>query len=74
MQCANYTQNMQSHMLACCCCCRFEFNKAPNPSYKPGKFQLAIEGGISAYKAPRPALVAVSSAGVIRHWSFSQPS
>jgi hypothetical protein len=42
---------------------RFEFNKAPNPSYKPGKFQLAIEGGIAAYKAPRPAVVAISSAG-----------
>ncbi|WIA12335.1 hypothetical protein OEZ85_012388 [Tetradesmus obliquus] len=47
---------------------RFEFNKAPNPSYRPGKFQLAIDGsGISAYKAPRPAVVAISSAGVERN-------
>eukprot|EP00878_Enallax_costatus_P001050 GHUV01001185.1.p1 GENE.GHUV01001185.1~~GHUV01001185.1.p1 ORF type:complete len:643 (+),score=165.16 GHUV01001185.1:143-2071(+) len=46
---------------------RFEFNKMPNPSYKPGPFQLQIAGGISAYKAPRPAIVAISSAGVERN-------
>eukprot|EP00879_Flechtneria_rotunda_P002013 GHRR01002190.1.p1 GENE.GHRR01002190.1~~GHRR01002190.1.p1 ORF type:complete len:439 (+),score=154.06 GHRR01002190.1:1582-2898(+) len=46
---------------------RFEFNKLPNPSYKPGPFQLFIEGGIQAYKAPRPAVVSISSAGVERN-------
>jgi hypothetical protein len=42
---------------------RFEFNKMPNPSYKPGPFTLQIDGGISAFKAPRPAVVAITSAG-----------
>eukprot|EP00775_Hariotina_reticulata_P006495 gene6495-6723_t len=46
---------------------RFEFNKMPNPAYKPGAYTLEIDGGISAYKAPRPAVVAVSSAGVERN-------
>lgn len=46
---------------------RFEFNKMPNPSYKPGPFTLQIAGGISAFKSPRPAVVAVSSAGVERN-------
>lgn len=39
---------------------RFEFNKAPNPMYKPGPFTLEIEGGIRAYTAPRPQVVLVS--------------
>lgn len=39
----------------------------PNPSYKPGPFQLQIEGGIAAYTAPRPAVIAISSAGVERN-------
>jgi hypothetical protein len=42
---------------------RFEFNKMPNPAYKPGSYTLQIDGGISAYKAARPAIVAISSAG-----------
>ncbi|KAG2502015.1 hypothetical protein HYH03_000510 [Edaphochlamys debaryana] len=46
---------------------RFEFNKAPNPDYKPGAFELQIQGGINAYTAPRPQLVMVSSAGVERN-------
>ncbi|KAF8071307.1 IP5P13 [Scenedesmus sp. PABB004] len=46
---------------------RFEFNKAPNPAYRPGPFTLCIAGGISAYAAPRPAVVAISSAGVERN-------
>lgn len=33
---------------------RFEFNGFPNPNYKPGNFTLDIQGGISAYKEPRP--------------------
>uniref|UniRef100_A0A7S0RVS8 NAD(P)-binding domain-containing protein n=1 Tax=Chlamydomonas leiostraca TaxID=1034604 RepID=A0A7S0RVS8_9CHLO len=46
---------------------RFEFNKMPNPAYKPGPFELLIDGGIRAYKAPRAQLVQVSSAGVERN-------
>lgn len=30
---------------------------------RPGPFTLALEGGICAYTAPRPAVVAISSAG-----------
>lgn len=40
---------------------RFEFNGFPNPRYRPGKFELAIEGGIRAFKDPRPQLLMVSS-------------
>jgi hypothetical protein len=46
---------------------RFEFNKMPNPAYHAGPFTLAIEGGISAFRAPRPQLVLLSSAGVERN-------
>ncbi|KAF5834423.1 complex I intermediate-associated protein 30-domain-containing protein [Dunaliella salina] len=46
---------------------RFEFNKMPNPSYRPGPFQLLMDGGVRAYKAPRPQIVMVSSAGVERN-------
>lgn len=46
---------------------RFEFNKMPNPRYHPGPFELRIDGGVSAYRAPRPQLVVVSSAGVERN-------
>lgn len=44
---------------------RFEFNKMPNPAYKPGPFQLLLDGGVRAYKAPRPQIVMVSSAGAL---------
>lgn len=46
---------------------RFEFNKMPNPSYKPGPFALEIAGGIGAFTAPRPQLLVVGSAGVERN-------
>jgi hypothetical protein len=46
---------------------RFEFNKAPNPQYRPGPFTLEISGGFEAYSAPRPQLVVLSSAGVERN-------
>jgi len=45
---------------------RFEFNKYPNPSYKPGPFSLKIKE-ISAYSAPRPAFLLLSSAGSERN-------
>lgn len=45
---------------------RFEFNKAPNPSFTPGKFTLKIES-ISAYRNVRPAFVLISSAGAERN-------
>ena len=41
--------------------CRFEYNGFPNPSYRPGKFELLIDGGIQAYTEPRPQLLMVSS-------------
>ncbi|PSC71557.1 nadh:ubiquinone oxidoreductase complex i intermediate-associated 30 [Micractinium conductrix] len=46
---------------------RFEYNGFPNPSYRPGKFELLIDGGIQAYTEPRPQLLMVSSAGVERN-------
>ena len=46
---------------------RFEFNKAPNPRFQAGKFELQIAGGVQAFKAPRPQLVLLSSAGVERN-------
>ncbi|GIL92972.1 hypothetical protein Vretimale_15467 [Volvox reticuliferus] len=46
---------------------RFEFNKLPNQDYKPGPFELLIEGGIRAYQDVRPQLVMISSAGVERN-------
>ena len=42
---------------------RFEYNGFANPRYRPGKFELAIEGGIRAYSEPRPQLLMVSSGG-----------
>jgi hypothetical protein len=39
---------------------------APPPTPK-GPFELAIAGGFSAYRAPRPQLLVVSSAGVERN-------
>jgi hypothetical protein len=42
-------------------------NQPPPPSGPPGKFELAIDGGISAYRDPRPQLVVLSSAGVERN-------
>jgi hypothetical protein len=41
----------------------FEFNGFPNPRYKAGRFELAIDGGIRAYRDPRPQLIMVSSGG-----------
>ena len=46
---------------------RFDFNKSPNPNYHPGPFTLDIEGGISAFKYPRPQILMLSSAGVERN-------
>ncbi|KAG2445282.1 hypothetical protein HYH02_008749 [Chlamydomonas schloesseri] len=46
---------------------RFEFNKAPNPDYKPGPFALLLAGGISTYTDVRPQVVMISSAGVERN-------
>lgn len=40
---------------------RFEFNGFANPAYRPGSFELRIEGGIRAYRDPRPQLIMVSS-------------
>lgn len=45
---------------------RFEFNRQPNPLYKPGPFSLKIKS-IAAYAKPRPAVVLVSSAGAERN-------
>lgn len=44
---------------------RFEFNGRPNPKCTPGRFQLDVEE-ISVYRAARPELVLVSSAGTER--------
>eukprot|EP00873_Tetraselmis_striata_P015836 jgi/Tetstr1/436100/TSEL_024948.t1 len=46
---------------------RFEFNGLPNPFFAPGEFRLLIDGGVRAYKEPRPQFVMVSSAGVERN-------
>lgn len=46
---------------------RFAFNGFPNDAYTPGPFEIQFEGGIRAYKAPRPQLILVSSAGVERN-------
>jgi uncharacterized protein YbjT (DUF2867 family) len=47
---------------------RFAFNKARNPNHSPGEFELQIgQGGLQAYKAVRPAVVAIGSAGVERN-------
>ncbi len=45
---------------------RFEFNRAANPYYQPGAFSLKLHE-VSAYRAPRPAVVLVSSAGAERN-------
>ena len=46
---------------------RFAFNGFPNEAYSPGAFEVCLEGGIRAFKAPRPQLIMVSSAGVERN-------
>lgn len=46
---------------------RFSFNGYPNPAYTPGPFSIEFSDGIQAYKAPRPQIVLVSSAGVERN-------
>lgn len=38
---------------------RFEFNGLPNPFFAPGEFRLLIDGGVRAYKEPRPQFVMV---------------
>lgn len=35
--------------------------------YQPGPFQLELEGGVQAYRQPRPQVVMLSSAGVERN-------
>lgn len=46
---------------------RFSFNGLPNPAYKPGKFCIEFQGGIRAFKVPKPQIVLISSAGVERN-------
>jgi uncharacterized protein YbjT (DUF2867 family) len=46
---------------------RFAFNKARNPNHLPGAFELQIKGGVAGFKAPRPVVVAIGSAGVERN-------
>ena len=46
---------------------RFSFNGFPNPSYKPGNFCIEFQGGIKAFKLPKPQIVLISSAGVERN-------
>lgn len=41
---------------------RFEFNKMPNPAYKPGPFELLIDGGVRSYVDVRPQVVMVRAA------------
>jgi len=41
-------------------------NRNRNPTLT-GKFELAIDGGLSAFRDPRPKLVVLSSAGVERN-------
>ena len=45
---------------------RFEFNGLPNYDFTPGDFKLEIES-IGGFRATRPALVLLSSAGVERN-------
>ena len=42
---------------------RFEYNGYANPAYHSGPFELLIDGGIRAYRDPRPQLLMVSSGG-----------
>eukprot|EP00959_Pyramimonas_sp_CCMP1952_P154842 3239348-Pyramimonas_sp.AAC.1 len=45
---------------------RFELNGQPNPNYKAGAFSLAV-ASVRAFKAARPVIVHMSSAGVERN-------
>ena len=45
---------------------RFEREGEPNPRYTPGRFALALST-VAAFRAPRPALALLSSAGVERN-------
>lgn len=46
---------------------RFSFNGFPNPGYTAGEFCVEFEGGIKAFKTPKPQIVLISSAGVERN-------
>lgn len=46
---------------------RFEFNGFANPRHRPGAFELHINGGITAFKQPKPQIILISSAGVERN-------
>ena len=48
---------------------RFEYNGCANPAYHPGPFELRIDGGIRAYRDPRPQLLMVSSGGWVGGWA-----
>ncbi len=45
---------------------RFSFNGFANPNHKFGDFRVEFEGGIKAFKNPKPQIVLISSAGVER--------
>ena len=46
---------------------RFSFNGFANPNHKFGDFRVEFEGGIKAFKNPKPQIVLISSAGVERN-------
>ena len=46
---------------------RFHYNGLPEFSVAGGPFHLEVDDGIHSYRAPRPSLVHVSSAGVERN-------
>lgn len=46
---------------------RFNFNGFANPNHKFGDFRVEFEGGIKAFKNPKPQIVLISSAGVERN-------
>ncbi|KAK9803244.1 hypothetical protein WJX73_009291 [Symbiochloris irregularis] len=46
---------------------RFAFNDLPNLQHRAGDFNLQIRDGIKAFKADRPRIILVSSAGVERN-------
>jgi uncharacterized protein YbjT (DUF2867 family) len=46
---------------------RFSFDGCANDQYRPGEFRLEIDGGIGAYRAPKPALIMTSTAAVERN-------
>ena len=46
---------------------RFQFNKQPNPKYKPGPFTLELEGGMRGYLEDRVQVVLLSAGAVERN-------